>query len=236
MLTLGKVTNYFGSTKYFGKNVDIFCFVMTDQELLNKTFLFLQFTDQVNNRKDFAEKIGYDYSNLSNAFNGKERYLNSTLFSRIEDTFPGAMTKVQDQSAEYTIKEMPQSVLLLPFESRGGTIGDFAGAAHDYDCERVISPIRGIDYAMRVTGDSMSPEYPSGSVVLIKKVDEAAFIQWGEVYVLDTVNGPIIKQVRKTPDSGIVQCVSINPAYQPFSVCCEDINGWYKVLMVMTAK
>ena len=88
---------------------------------------------------------------------------------------------------------------------------------------------------MEVTGDSMSPEYPSGSRVLIKKVSET-FIAWNEVYVLDTPDGAVIKRVRKTEDPTVVECVSVNPAYQPYTIPRDFIRGWYKVLMVMSLK
>lgn len=209
---------------------------MTDQELLNKTLLFLQFTDQVDSRKDFAEKIGYDYSNLSNALKGKDRYLTDNLFSRIEDAFPGALLKVQDQAAEYSVKSTPQSVLLIPNEARGGALGDFVSGVMDYQCESIVSPIKGVDYAITINGDSMSPEYPSGSIALIKKVDEEMFIEWGHTYVLDTSNGAVIKIIRKTENPDEVECFSINPNYQPFRIKTEFIKGWYRVLMVMSAK
>ena len=125
---------------------------------------------------------------------------------------------------------------LLPTSARGGLIGDFAEAIQEYQCERVISPVKGATLAMTVTGDSMSPEYPSGSTVLMKKIDEDVFIEWGEVYVLDTTNGPVIKRIRKTPDPHVVECVSINPGYQPYTLDCRYINGWYRVLMVMSIK
>jgi phage repressor protein C with HTH and peptisase S24 domain len=89
---------------------------------------------------------------------------------------------------------------------------------------------------MEVTGDSMSPEYPSGSRVLIKKVDESAFIAWNEVYVLDTPNGAVIKRVRKTDNPELVECVSINPAYQAYTIPKKFIRGWYRVLLVMALK
>ena len=105
-----------------------------------------------------------------------------------------------------------------------------------YECERIVSPIREADYAMEVTGDSMSPEYPSGSRIIIKKINSEDFIEWGRVYVLDTDNGPIIKQVRKTQDPRVVECVSLNPMYQTFTVRTDLIRGWYRVLMVMSLK
>lgn len=91
---------------------------------------------------------------------------------------------------------------------------------------------------MTVTGDSMAPDYPNGAQVLIKKVDEKAFIEWGRVYVLDTCNGSVIKEVRKGDDDDSVQCYSLNPdpKYQPFSVRFTDIYGMYRVLMCMSLK
>ena len=129
----------------------------------------------------------------------------------------------------------PASVLVIPYGARGGTIGDFVDGVHDYDCEKITSPIKGADYAMEVTGDSMSPEYPSGSRVLIKKVNPI-FLEWNEVYVLDTPNGAVIKRIRKTEDEAVVECVSINPAYQSYTIPREFVRGWYRVLMVMSLK
>ena len=124
---------------------------------------------------------------------------------------------------------------MIPYGARGGTIGDFLDGIHDYDCERITSPIKGADYAMEVTGDSMAPEYPSGSRVLIKKINPV-FIEWGEVYVLDTPNGAVIKRIRKTEDPDVVECVSINPAYQSYTIPGSFVRGWYRVLMVMALK
>ena len=83
----------------------------------------------------------------------------------------------------------------------------------------------------------MAPEYPSGSQVLIKKVNEKAFINWGNVFVLDTCNGVIIKRVYPADgDESRVLCESINPKYPPFAVDMKDIVGWYRVLLCMSIK
>ena len=129
-----------------------------------------------------------------------------------------------------------ETVLLIPYEARGGTIGDFVDGVKEFDCEKIVSPIKGADYAMEVTGDSMSPEFPSGSRVLIKKIDPEQFIPWGETFVLDTPNGAVIKKVRRASDPALVECVSINPAYQSYTVPRDFIRGWYRVLMVMALK
>lgn len=127
-------------------------------------------------------------------------------------------------------------VPLIPISAQGGTLNDFTMSVMEYDCEKVISPIKGVDYAMTVSGDSMSPEYPSGCQILIKKINERAFIDWGKVFVLDTVNGTIIKKLMPTSDPEKVLCVSINPNYPSFEVCLEHVTGVYRVLMCMSLK
>jgi phage repressor protein C with HTH and peptisase S24 domain len=181
-------------------------------------------------KKEFAQLLGVNDKALSSAMNGKEMYLTKSLLKKVE-LFASA--NGLDKTAD---PEDTPSVYVIPYEARGGTIGDFVDGIREYDCEKIISPIKGADYAMEVTGDSMSPEYPSGSRVLIKKVDATAFVQWNEVYVLDTPNGAVIKRVRKTDDPAVVECVSVNPAYQPYTIPRDFIRGWYKVLMVMSLK
>jgi phage repressor protein C with HTH and peptisase S24 domain len=184
------------------------------------------------NRTEFARLLEINPSSLSAAMGTRPEYLTDKLIGRIA-AFATANGLSQD-----SIPDEPEapSVLVIPYGARGGTIGDFLDGVHEYDCERITSPIKGADYAMEVTGDSMSPEYPSGSRVLIKRVDETAFIAWNEVYVLDTPNGAVIKRVRKTGDPSVVECVSVNPAYQPYTIPRDFIRGWYRVLMVMALK
>lgn len=132
--------------------------------------------------------------------------------------------------------EAPQRVRLIPFEARGGMIGDFVDGVMDYDCEMVVSPIKGVDFAMTVTGDSMMPEYNPGDRILIKRIDPNLFIEWGRVYVLDTPNGAVLKKLEKSDEPGFVTCISINPEVSPFQVNVNAVRGWYRVLMVMSMK
>ena len=132
--------------------------------------------------------------------------------------------------------DLPLRVRLIPFEARGGMIGDFVDGVMDYDCEMVVSPIKGVDFAMTVTGDSMVPEYNPGDRILIKRIDPNLFIEWGRVYVLDTPNGAVIKKLERSDEPGYVTCISINPDVSPFQVNVNAVRGWYRVLMVMSMK
>ena len=184
-----------------------------------------------NSMAEFSQLIDVKPSTLSGGLGTRPENLSNKLIGRV--VMFSASNNLEGEAPQED--ETNPSVLVIPYGARGGTIGDFLDGVHEYDCEKITSPIRGADYAMEVTGDSMSPEYPSGSRVLIKKVNPV-FLEWNEVYVLDTPNGAVIKRIRMTEDPDVVECVSINPAYQPYRVPVSFIRGWYRVLMVMSLK
>lgn len=128
-------------------------------------------------------------------------------------------------------------VPLMPISAKGGTLDEFSRGIMENDCEKVLSPIKGADFAITVCGDSMSPDYPSGCHILIKKIEERAFIDWGKVFVLDTVNGTIIKKLMPVSDDpSKIRCISINPEYPPYEISLEYVRGIYRVLMCMSLK
>ena len=128
---------------------------------------------------------------------------------------------------------------LLPMTTHaGGLNGVSADGTLLQNCEKVISPIKGVDFAITVYGESMAPEYPSGSRLLIKRIDPSIFIDWGKVFVLDTSNGVIVKEVHTCEKEGYVTCHSINPdpKYADFIVPLSEVYGMYRVLMCLSAK
>lgn len=147
------------------------------------------------------------------------------------------LIQYNEKAEEPSVDSSPQyQVPLIPIAAQGGSLGEFASRLHEYDCEKVISPIKGVDMAICVSGDSMAPEYPSGCQILVKKINERAFIDWGRVYVLDTVNGAVVKKVLPSDSPDKVLCVSINPDYPPFEVSFEHIHAFYRVMMMMGLK
>lgn len=200
------------------------------QEFIESSFNTLRTRGVVKTYLDFAKLIGVSKNSLSAAKNGNETYLTDSLMSKIQSA-------VEYYTANIPSADIDQEmVLVIPTGAMGGSLTDFAESVSAFDCERIVTPIKGVDYAIQVTGDSMSPDYPSGSMILIKKINEKAFVEWGKVYVLDTINGAVIKKVRKTDQEGVVECVSTNPAYQPFTMETKYINGWYRVLMLLSLK
>lgn len=149
----------------------------------------------------------------------------------------GSMLKGESVELSEPKQEEEYYTYLLPVSAEGGSLSGFADSVALRDCERIISPISGADFAISVHGDSMAPEYPNGSKVIIKRVNERAFIEWGKAYVLDTCNGVVIKKLMpSSKGEEYVSCVSVNPDYPPFDVCLEDVYRVYRVMLCMSVK
>lgn len=147
-------------------------------------------------------------------------------------------TDAEMENEDNNDQDTAAMVSLLPIAAQGGSLGEFSTAIMKSECERIISPIKGADLAITVFGDSMAPEYPNGSKIFIKKINERAFIEWGKAYVLDTCNGTVVKTLVPSDKEGYVRCISINPdpIFAPFDVAWVDIQGVYRVLLCMAVK
>ena len=206
---------------------------MKPQEYLNYIYNMAVLRGLCRTRKEFAGLLGRNDKALSSAMNGSQKNLSPALIREVK-----AFADEHNLEIAEEVTEQPQEVLvpLLPTSARAGTLADFAQTVTEYECERIISPVKGADYAIQVTGDSMAPEYEPGCHVLIKKIFEDQFVELGKTYVLDTMNGSVIKKIFPTEDPAVIECRSVNPQYPPFRVKCEHIHGWYRVLMILALK
>lgn len=201
------------------------------------------FENQGIKQVDIASAIGVNPSYITKIYKGEreigkeqvDKWVTHYGLSKVWLlTGEGEMLQSGADSTETT--DVANKIPLLPVSAQGGSLNDFVVSVKESDCERIISPIKDAEYAMSVSGDSMSPEYPSGSQILIKRINEKAFIDWGRTYVLDTCNGTVIKRLFPTESKDRVICKSINPEYPPFEVCLADVYGVYRVLMCMSLK
>lgn len=199
-------------------------------------------------QKELAEKIGVSLKTIANYESGgvipevKQRLLKS-----LTDT-PNEM---KDSFFEYSIGgneikptaelsgKPPYETYLLPLSAMGGPLSGFAADSVTLaNCEKIVSPIEDVDFAITIYGESMYPKYPSGARLLIKKINPDIFIDWGKAYVLDTSNGVIVKEVRMSDREGCIACHSINPdpKFRPFDVPLSEVYGMYRVLMSLSAE
>lgn len=151
----------------------------------------------------------------------------------LQDFLTGTKGAIKfDQTAE------PNTVPLLPIFAQAGSLTGWSEGIEEVKCERVISPVNDVDMAVHIYGESMYPDIPNGSVVYVRRINPRAFVEWGRAYILDTVNGPLLKYLTPGADEEHIRCVSANhdPMYAPFEVLKEDILGIYRVVMCMSMK
>lgn len=136
-----------------------------------------------------------------------------------------------------TAEEVPsKEVLLVPAGARGGSLEHFEAKVgmNPYNAEVIRSPFINADFAWPVKDDSMSPDYPAGTVLFVKRL-VTSIIKWGNSYLFDTDDGfQFVKLRRSELGDEYIHCVPINAEdYEPYDVPKADIHGIYKVLGAM---
>lgn len=119
-----------------------------------------------------------------------------------------------------------KGIPLIPLSAMAGAFTDDISVM-EYECERYVIPaFKGADFLIQVKGDSMQPTYYSGDLVACQRVPlNDLFFQWNKTYVLDTVQGPLIKRIRRGSDDRHVLVVSDNTAYEPFELSKDQFHG-----------
>lgn len=226
---------------------------MNRKDILNDVFEKLRYDKILSTKKEFAERIGFDKTNLSSAFNGAEKYLTDSLFNKIADAFPQFNSKWLQTGEGEMLKDNSSTTVKANNDMNGYRMVpvynfDVVGGMHSWgevvDSPTYIEkyvPFTGAaqgDICVHVTGNSMMPTYSSGSLLLIRKVEGwREYFGYGHCYVLLLKDGRrILKEVQKSEIDPIkyVLCVSHNPHNPPEELPRDFIVGVYKVIMTLT--
>lgn len=119
-----------------------------------------------------------------------------------------------------------QGIPLIPIEAMAGYgIGDTQVLEHE--CDRYVVPVfKDAEFLIQVKGSSMIPKYNSGDIVACRKLPlDGLFFQWNKVYVLDTIQGALIKRVKAGSDANHLLIVSDNERYEPFELHISQIRS-----------
>ncbi|PDS21861.1 LexA family transcriptional regulator [Flavobacterium branchiophilum] len=168
---------------------------------------------------DFAEKIGVSRDTIINYEKGapipssKIKMLNNLLLTK-----PHKENALTESSSDL--------IPLIPIEAMAG-FGTGEGSILELDCEKFMIPtFKGADYLIQIKGSSMYPKYNSGDIVACKNLPlNDIFFQWNKVYVLDTIQGALIKRIDIGPDDEHIMIVSDNEKYRPFPLHKSEINA-----------
>lgn len=213
----------------------------------------LQLADLKEDSKQvFFKKTGLNYSNFTGK--SKDSDLGSKYIAEILLIYPdvniewlitgcGPIIKSEIESKELPALEKENH--LIPLYDTIATAGKSS-----VDMAPVLLPSEYIDAgdwfrdataAMRVHGDSMYPEYHSGSIVAIKEVSKGLIV-YGEDYVFETDDYRMLKRLQRGQDREHVLVASANTekwddgsergrlVHEPFDVHLDEIKRLFIVL------
>lgn len=125
-------------------------------------------------------------------------------------------------------------VPLIPIPALANSLVEYLGEGVDADkCEKIDSPVNGAEFAIQISGDSMEPMFHDGAFIYIKRINEVAFMPWGNPMVIDTENGVFFKKVFPCKeDATMIEARSINTFYPNLYIPKESIYAMYRVLGV----
>lgn len=145
----------------------------------------------------------------------------------------GDMYKEEEKSDELSWDD-PYVVPLVPSLAHAGALSLYCEGVTLQDCRKLKLPIKGAELAIEVKGDSMEPKIHSGTILVLKKINDKAFIPWGSPLVLDTENGSLVKMLYPSEKGeDYLEARSYNKDFPPFQVPVESIFGIYRILMKM---
>lgn len=204
------------------------------QSTTERLAIYMAFKDINNNM--ITTRAGLSVGQIGKAI-ANNSGINSTSIEKILHAYPelspewlltgtGEMLKSPVlKSFEKPEREVPE-LRLIPIDAMAG-YGEGGIEVMDFEGETFRVPtFRGADFLISVKGTSMYPKYNSGDIVACKKIPlNDIFFQWNKVYVLDTIQGAIIKRIKKGTDDNHITLVSDNTNYDPFQLHLSAINA-----------
>lgn len=186
---------------------------------------------------ELANKIGRRQTNISDIMTGR-RSVPKGLISEIVEAFPnidkdwllfGEKTMYEGESAE-AITLSDNTRPRLPKTFAEGNIEHFLQTKRDQCQEKeIVTQFADYEFTIILKNDRMSPKYQRGDELAFRK---SSIVEWGNDYLLDTVEGPKFKKVFKI--NGGVRCVSYNKRdYPDFEIPQDKIYGFYKCVGVI---
>ena len=197
------------------------------------------------NKKKFSESTRIPYTSVVEYTKGVKKDPKLSLINKIQDsninvnalwllTGRGEML-VGEGKPVAGINKGGEGIPLISVEAMAGW-GSGAVQVMEYDLKRYVIPEfteLKVDFMIPVRGSSMYPKYNSGDLVACRKLPSDTFFQWNKVYVLDTVQGAMIKRVKPSEKEDCINCISDNERYEPFELHLSEIYSLALVVGVI---
>jgi phage repressor protein C with HTH and peptisase S24 domain len=205
----------------------------TKSEILDRVRVGLD----IKNDSTLAQFLGISPTTLSN-WRSRNSIDYDLVFSKCEYlnlnwllTGKGEMFESENKPPLVIKAESNEGIPLIPINAMAGFATGEAQIM-EHECERYIVPMfKEANFLIPVKGSSMIPKYNSGDIVACKALPlKDIFFQWNKVYALDTIQGALVKRIKKGSDNEHILIVSDNPQYEPFELHSSQL---YAVSLVI---
>lgn len=225
--------------------MDIFYIVLSMSELdLKKVRKALKLTQE-----ELADKLEVHYKTIQNWEKGKTiseakmRLIRELVnqsgkvvdYSHPADHLNAGGTTVNEQEVRYVAAWPSDQVFLLPLSARSLEINLAHFRQFGVSYEKVMSPVKGADFATVLSGDGLGPEFPDGAIVFFKRIDPDLFIEWGKVHAVSTRNGLIIKRLNEGSEPGRLRCSAADPLLSSFEIPRNGVDLYFYKAVACTA-
>lgn len=137
-----------------------------------------------------------------------------------------------DSNISITNKTNYMLVPVINLDIAGGNNNDIVDSSEYTTGFVPFLDARKEDVCCFISGNSMTPLYPAGTAVQIRKVELwKDYIEFGNVYVVDLIDGRrLIKEIRKGENKDSLTLHSFNKEYEDASVPKEIIRNIWQVI------
>lgn len=181
-----------------------------------------------------ARQLGMDPSNLSRILRGAAPVSESLINRFAARLGVSRQWLTQGEGEPYALAVRPKGAPVYDIDVTAGT-RSLSREFTNENCIGVIS-LPGLNPecpVVRVSGDSMNPDIPSGALISIRPVTVSMPLYWGQAYVVVLDDYRMVKYVRRGQDEDKVVLHSANQAYDDMVVSITDIRALFLVETVI---
>lgn len=227
------------------------------KERINKAVAFLKGNQIIKFQNDIVRAMDADKNTVSQALKGNEKYLTESFIKRFSDVFPcvdcewilsgkGEMLK-PDTSVSNSTPVISTGRVIPYYDAEvaaGTNYGMEMTQARPSGMIEIGGLMKDSEFALRVYGNSMTPNYPAGCVIGLKQHTDS-FIEPGTVYVVETTDNRYLKRLYYTKGKDAFRCISDNTMkhengpmtgeyfYQEFEIPLKDVARLLRVTGVI---
>jgi hypothetical protein len=129
------------------------------------------------------------------------------------------------EESNFNFENRVESIPLIPYDLLSGYDTGIDNLMKEHTIKYKIPEFEQlkVDFMIKVMSDCMAPKYCSGDLLACRKLPIDSFFQWNKAYIIDTVQGPLVRKVNKSKidDSILLGCV--NDQYPPFDMKIKEI-------------